>query len=389
MRNLKKHLSDMDVPLLIVTIILFIFGLLNIVNASSQAVVIRYGTNLYNYFYKQLLNLLIGLFGTIIILKVPTKKYHHLVPILYIVVLGLLIYLTFFGKAYLGSINWVNIGGFKFQPSEFAKPVMIVMVSLLLERFYSRLRNNQKYTPKDHYNMIGIILLIGILFPILVFVQKDFGTMLILLGIFGVLFLGSPIQNSEKKQTIIFLMIVLVFAIFIYTGKNGSLFTEEQLSRFDFRDPCENYEEGGYQICNGFIAINSGGLLGVGIGNSKQVSYLPESHTDSVFAIIAEEYGFIFCTLIFVLYIIVLYRIFRLSSLSNTIRGKYICLGVGTYIALHLIINLGGLFGSMPLTGVPLPFLSYGGSYTISLACSLAIVQRVCIEKSKQKIRIR
>lgn len=389
MRNLKKHLSNMDVPLLIVTIILFVFGLLNIVNASSQAVVIRYGTNLYNYFYKQLLNLLIGLFGTIIILKVPTKKYYQLVPILYIIVLGLLIYLTLFGKAYLGSVNWVNIAGFKFQPSEFAKPVMIVAVSLLFEIFCSRLRNNQKYTPKDHYNMIGIILLIGIIFPVLVFVQKDFGTMLILLAIFAIMFLGSPIQNNEKKQTIIFLIIVLIAAIFIYTGKNGSLFTEEQMSRFDFRDPCENYEEGGYQICNGFIAINSGGLFGVGIGNSKQVSYLPESHTDSVFAIIAEEYGFIFCTIVFILYAIVLYRIFRLASLSNTIRGKYICLGIGSYIALHLIINLGGLFGSMPLTGVPLPFLSYGGSYTISLACSLAIVQRVCIEKSTQKIRIR
>ena len=150
-----------------------------------------------------------------------------------------------------------------------------------------------------------------------------------------------------------------------------------------------NYEEGGYQICNGFIAINSGGLFGVGIGNSKQVSYIPESHTDSVFAIIAEEYGFILCTGIFLLYILVLYRIFRLASISKTIRGKYICLGIGTYIALHIIINLGGLFGSMPLTGVPLPFLSYGGSYTISLVCSLAVVERLAIEKQNEKIRIR
>ena len=266
---------------------------------------------------------------------------------------------------------------------------LIISVSLLLERFCSRLLNNQKYSSKDHYNLIGIILLIGILFPILIFIQKDLGTMLILGGIFGVLFLGSPIQKEEKIRTIFFLFVTFILACFVYVAKTGGLLTEEQKTRFDFIDPCSNYEEGGYQICNGFIAINSGGLFGVGIGNSKQVSYIPESHTDSVFAIIAEEYGFILCTGIFLLYILVLYRIFRLASISKTIRGKYICLGIGTYIALHIIINLGGLFGSMPLTGVPLPFLSYGGSYTISLVCSLAVVERLAIEKQNEKIRIR
>lgn len=389
MKQIKKNLSNMDIPLLIASIILFVFGLLNIVNASSQAVVIRYGTNLYNFFYKQLINLLIGLFASFIIIRIPTKKYHQLMPIIYIAVLGCLVYLTLFGESYLGSVNWINIAGFKFQPSEFAKPVMIISVSLLLERFCSRLLNNQKYSAKDHYNLIGIILLIGILFPILIFIQKDLGTMLILVGIFGVLFLGSPIQKEEKIRTIFFLFVTFILACFVYVAKTGSILTEEQKTRFDFIDPCSNYEEGGYQICNGFIAINSGGLFGVGIGNSKQVSYIPESHTDSVFAIIAEEYGFILCTGIFLLYILVLYRIFRLASISKTIRGKYICLGIGTYIALHIIINLGGLFGSMPLTGVPLPFLSYGGSYTISLVCSLAVVERLAIEKQNEKIRIR
>lgn len=389
MKNVKKFISDMDVPLLVVSIILFVFGLLNIVNASSQAVVIRYGSSLYAYFYKQLVSLFLGFIGTLIILKIPTKRYYKLAPLLYIVITGLLFYLAFFGKSYLGSANWVDIGGFKFQPSEFAKPVMIVAVALLFERFCSRLRNNRKYTKSDHFKLIGIIVFIGILFPALVFLENDLGTMMILVAIFGVLFLGSPIQREEKMQTIIFVLIAVILAFFVYSAKKGSFFTAEQLSRFSFRDPCSNYEEGGYQICNGFIAINSGGLLGVGIGNSKQVSYLPESHTDSVFAIIAEEYGFMFCTIIFVLYLIVLYRIFNLASRVSTIRAKYICLGVGTYIALHIIINLGGLFGSLPLTGVPLPFLSYGGTYTLSLVCSLAIIQRISIEKNNERIKIK
>lgn len=389
MKNVKKTLSNMDMPLLIVSIILFVFGLLNIVNASSQAVVLRYGYGLYSYFYRQLATILIGVFASFIILKIPTKQYHKLIPILYLIILSLLMYLFLFGTSYLGSINWINIGGFKFQPSEFAKPVMIVTIALFFEKFCSKLRNKKLYTQADHFRLIGIILFLGILFPALIFLEKDLGTTIILVLIFGIMFIGSPILKNEKFITIVFLLFVILLGALIMFIKNGAILSEEQKSRFDFVDPCSNYEEGGYQVCNGFIAINSGGLFGVGIGNSKQVSYLPESHTDSVFAIIAEEYGFIICSIIFVLYLIILYRIFNIASTTSTLRGKYICLGVGSYIAIHIIVNLGGLFGLMPLTGVPLPFLSYGGSYTLSLICSLAVVQRICMEKNMERIKIR
>ena len=388
MKKSRRLLKDMDMTLLIVTLILFIIGLLNIVNASSQAVVLRYGTGIYHYFLHHLLSLFIGLIAFIFIINVPTKKYHNgLFTFIYLGELGLLMYLYMFGKSYLGSVNWIKIAGFSLQPSELAKPIMIIAVSLLFEKFCSRLRNNKKYTRSDHYKMIGIIILIGALYPGLVFLQKDLGTTIILVGIFSVLFLTSPIQASEKFQTILAVIVALIIGAFVLSIKsNGNLLSEEQKSRLDFYDPCSSYEEGGYQTCNGFIAINSGGLFGVGIGNSKQVSYLPESHTDSVFAIFAEEFGFIGGTIIIVLYLIVLYRIFDLASHVTEIRNKYICLGIGTYIFIHIFINLGGLFGMMPLTGVPLPFLSYGGTYTITLICSLAIVQRIHIEKRREKM---
>jgi len=387
MKKLRKTMLDMDKVLLVVSIILFVFGLLNIVNASSQAVVIKYNTSLYNYFYKQLFSLIVGLFATILIIKIPTKKYYFLGPVIYAIITCALIYLSVFGDMYQGSINWIKIGGFSFQPSEFAKPVMIILVAILFERFYKRLRN-EKADKVSRMNLIGIIIMVGCFFPCLVFFQKDLGTMIILSAIFGLLFLSSPILKVDKLQTIIFMFVVIFIGALIIVARTGSLLTKTQLSRFDFYDPCSEYEDGGYQICNGFIAINDGGLLGVGIGNSKQVSYIPESHTDSVFAIIAEEYGFLFCSIIFFLYIVVLYRIFRLASKANTIRGKYICYGIGIYIGLHIIVNLGGLFGSMPLTGVPLPFLSYGGSFTLSLMCSLAVIQRISIEINNQKIKV-
>ena len=107
-----------------------------------------------------------------------------------------------------------------------------------------------------------------------------------------------------------------------------------------------------------------------------------------MFAIIAEEYGLIICTLIFICYLIVFFRILKLASRTSSIKGKYICLGIGIYIFLHFLVNLGGLFGIMPLTGVPLPFLSYGGSYTLALIISLAVVQRIHIETEREKIKI-
>lgn len=382
MKLINKTLKDMDKILLLITTLLFIFGLFNIVTASSRAAVIRYNTSLYSYFFKQLVSIIVGLVATIFILKIPTKKYGYFGAAFYIVVLFLLLYVLFFVAEQQGSKNWIVIKGFgTIQPSEFAKPAMIIMVSFMFEKMFKNLRNPNI----NHYNSIAKILFIGCLYPAIIFLCKDLGTMIVITVIFGVLFITSPILKQEKIRII---GTVIFVGILILLFKGSSIFTPAQLSRFNFFDPCNDYYEGGYQICNGFIAINEGGLFGSGIGESKQVSYIPESHTDSVFAIIAEEYGLIICTLIFLAYLVVFFRIFKLSSRTSTIKGKYICLGIGVYIFLHFLINLGGLFGIMPLTGVPLPFLSYGGSYTLSLMISLAIVQRIHIETEREKIRV-
>ena len=382
--KIKKLFQNIDKPLFFVMCIIIIFGLLNIVTASSRETVVRYDQSLYHYFFQHSLMLTIALIGSVAIINVPTKYYKLIGPVLYLISLGLLIYLSVTGTSERGSVNWLSIAGFTFQPSELAKPVMIVCLALTFEFFYKKLRN----TKLNHYDIIGFILLIGLIMPVIVFLQGDLGTCLIILGIFAVMFIASPVLKIDKFKTCIFMLIVgLIGVLGIYSIK-GYILTDAQLKRFDFFNPCSKYEKSGYQICNGFIAINSGGLLGVGIGNSTQKSYIPESHTDSVFAIIAEEYGFLITTVILFLYIVVLYRILRLASLSGTVRGKYICYGISLYIFLHILVNLGGLFGSLPLTGVPLPFLSYGGSFTLSLTVALAIVQRIHIEYKNEKIRI-
>lgn len=385
MKKIFNTIKDMDRVLLFISIGLFIFGLFNILTASSQASVLRYNASLYKYFIKQLEFLLIGLILFLCILSVPTKSYNFFGKIAFYGVLFLCILVIFIGENYSGNQNWIPLFGFTLQPSEFAKPALIVYLSMLFERFYKKLRN--KAIP--HGNMIALIVFSCIIFPMLIiFTQRDLGTGIIVTLIASLLFLASPIMRKEKLAVVGLMSIVLVIMGLIYMFGSKSVLSDSQSSRLDFFDPCSKYESGGYQICNGFIAINSGGLFGVGIGESRQKSYIPESHTDSVFAIIAEEYGLLVTTLIFFLYVVVLYRILHLSSVVSTIRGKYICYGVAIYIFLHIFVNLGGLFGSMPLTGVPLPYLSYGGSFTLSFIIALALVQRVHIEYKNEKIKI-
>ena len=385
MKSLSKAIKNMDKPLFVITTLLFLFGLLNIVSASSQTAVLKYHSALYSYFYRQLITILLGLFLGIFIIKTPTKSYKLMGPLFYIIVLlaSLAVSFSSFGANYSGNNNWINIKGFTFQPSEFAKPIIVVCMALLFEKYYEKL-NSIKTEPKEKYNIIGKILIVGLTFPFIIFMQRDLGTMIIILLIFFILFTTSPVPNSYKLRTLGLCAILGFIALLIYSSK-GSMLSNAQASRFNFFNPCSRYENGGYQICNGFIAINSGGLFGNGIGESKQISYIPESHTDSVFAIIAEQYGLILTTIIFILYVIILKRILNLAINCNNIKNRYICLGIASYIFLHILINLGGLFGIMPLTGVPLPFLSYGGSFTITLICSLAIVQRIAVEYNIKK----
>lgn len=384
-RKIKNNFRDLDKTLFIVTVGLFIFGLLNIVTASSSESVTRYNMSLYYYFFQQLKMLGAGFFISFFIINIDTKKYRFFAPIAFFIILAVLIYLLIAGTDTRGSRNWISILGFRFQPSEMAKPIIVICLGLLFETFYRKLRNKKI----KHYDMIGVILFVGLLIPIIVFLQKDFGTMFILVCIFGVMFLASPIYRIEKLKTIILLIVLAFVGGLIMISQKGYILNKTQMNRFNFFNPCQRYETGGYQVCNGFIALNQGGLFGVGISKSTQkYSYIPEPHTDSVFAIIGEEYGVLRCSILFILYIVILKRILNLSSIANTIRGKYFCLGISTYIFMHILVNLGGLFGVLPLTGVPLPFLSYGGSFTISLVCALAVVQRVAIETKNKKIKL-
>lgn len=386
---IKQNLKNMNGLLLFLTMLMFIYGLFNIVTASSREAEVMYNVSLYYYFFRQLKMLILGLIGSLIIINVDTKKYPFISFILYIVIFGLLIYMLFHGTADRGSINWINLPFIgRFQPSEAAKPISIVFFAFILDKLSKQVNNESN----QRWRYIIALFLVMFILPGIIFFQNDMGTAFILLSITGIMFLGGPVKTKDKilAGMVCALLICLVGGA-RYVIK-GYVLTKEQVSRItDFVKPCNKYTDGGYQACNDFIAINNGGLRGVGIGESKQkYSYIPEPHTDSVFAIIAEEYGFIFTTAIMVIYFLILRTILKIAYDADNLMNKYICLGCAGYIFLHIIINIGGLIGLLPMTGVPLPFLSYGGTFAISLIGMLAIVQRVAIETNlnKKKVKI-
>lgn len=367
----KKIAKYLDKPLLIVSVILFVIGLIMVFSASNVTAYMSHEVSPYNYFIKQALFLVAGIILFLVMIKFTTKAYGMFSWGLLLIIIVSLLLLLIIGKSKNQAISWYDLGPISIQPSEFAKIVTIVW----LARYYEK---NKKMTS---YGKSLFPLFICGTIALLVFLQPDLGTTIIYSVIVAVMFLAAPILKEIKTKTFFGILGLVVFAGVILLGSGKSVLLERQVERFDFSNPCDKLLTSGNQVCNCYIAINNGGLTGVGLGNSTQkYLYLPEPYTDFIFAIIVEELGVLFGIGIIILYMFLLYRILKIGRESPTNRGALLCYGIAVYIFLHIAINLMGIFGMMPMTGVPLPFMSYGGSFTICLIAALTIVQRVSVE---------
>lgn len=379
---MKKLIGKMDLWLLLIIILLSAFGLVMIYSSSSIAAVLRYNVEASYFFKKQSFITVIGfIIGFLIISRIPTKYYRFLVPFLAFGIISALGLLFLYGRITNGAQSWYRAGIYAIQPAEFAKSIMIICVAVMYNRIYCNKKSN-KYA-----SFIPLIFCLTL--AILIGIQPDLGGALIVAGIAILTYLSLPLNKELKRKIFQFLGIgIVLFAIvFLFTGK--TLLNSMQSSRFNFLNPCSRYQEDtGYQVCNGYIAIHNGGLFGVGLGDSSQkYLYLPESHTDFVFPIICEELGVLVGILILGLYIALLYRIYLISQKASNLRNSLLAYGTFLLILAHVLVNILGVLGLIPLTGVPLPFLSYGGSFNINIICMLFIVERVAIENVEYENR--
>lgn len=378
---MKKEFKYLDKILLFSTIVLFIVGLIMIFSASNITAYMKQGDSPYAYFLRQAIFLIGGLIASIIIIKINTKFYKRasfVIVVILTIILGILLVK---GKITNGATSWIYIGPFGFQASEFIKAFSIIWISCYYE--YKSLKLDNWWTVLFPL----LVLAIGIFF---IFLQPDLGTLIIYVTGVVVVFFLSPVQKKIKNILSISAIGVVLLGIVVLGSSAGKLLTPQQLSRFDFFNPCSKFQTSGNQVCNGYIAINNGKLFGVGLGKSTQkYLYLPEPYTDFIFAITMEELGLLLSIIILFLMMVVIWRILLIGKRSFSTRGALICYGFATIIFIHILVNLGGLFGIIPLTGVPLPFISYGGSFTLTLIGMLSIVQRIHIETREKEEKIK
>lgn len=383
---MRKLFSKMDIPLFIMVILYVALGLVMIYSASNITAVVRYGYQPYHFFIRQAIFVLASFFiGFLIVIRFPTRNYGALAWPLVFLLIGSLALLFVKGKIAGGAISWFDLKFFKVQPSEFAKSILVIFMAI----YYNKLHYKKVKNIYAYFVPLGFAaIIIG-----LVFMQPDLGSAAIIAGIVFLTFISIPVvqNNIMKFIKIIAIGCILAMVAFLYSGND--FLSSIQKGRLNFRNPCSRYTDTtGYQVCNGFIAINNGGLFGVGLGNSTQkYLYLPESHTDFIFPIIVEELGLVTGIIIILGYAYILARILKIAKTSENLRCSILAYGTFWYFTLHILVNLLGVLALIPLTGVPLPFLSYGGSFTVNAIIMIFVVERVNIEnkinKTKREIK--
>lgn len=385
LRSFKKRLKHLDIGIIISFIILSVIGVIMVYSASmvpASKGSLTNGTPIEaNYFMKKqfiffilsvCIILFISMYFNIKMLRNANTQKFLIVGTFALLILTLLI-----GKDVNGSRNWINLGLFSLQSSEFLKLVAIFYLSYILDK---KLTNNRDYKLKNIVPPLGV-LGVGLA---LVLMQGDLGGTLLTVAIIVAILMYSDIKNKIKIQILTITSIPVVLYIFytlVFDSKN--LYRMKRIKVV--LDPFK-YENGdGYQLTNALVSISNGGVFGRGLGNGiLKLGYLPEPHTDFIFTVISEELGLIGVLLILLMYGFIILKGFIYANKTRNHFYKLICVGVVSYLFMQVFVNIGGVSGLIPLTGVTLPLLSYGGSSMLSISIALGILLAVIREIKKE-----
>lgn len=350
---MKKHI---DYPLLISVLIISIFGIIMIYSASSIWAEFKY-QDAFKYVRQQAIFFIVGIFIMLFCSKINLnfiKKKANLILIGCFILL-ILVLIPGIGSIRNGSRSWFGIGGFGIQPSEFAKLGLIIYTAKYLEK-------NNKYMQNVKKGALPIFIVIGVFF-LLIMLEPDFGTaMVIALTLIALIFIsGLKISFFVKVGVLGLAGIVALIIAAPY-----------RMARIiSFLNPWSDPLGSGYQIIQSLYAIGPGGLLGQGFLKSRQKHfYLPEPQTDFIFSIISEEFGFLGVIIVCSFFFFIFYRMLKIALSSNDLFKKYLVFGLAFGIFIQAALNLAVVVGLIPVTGVTLPFFSYGGSsLLISMIC--------------------
>ncbi len=378
-KNRKSYRTnrDPDMILLVISAFLTLFGWV-MVYSSSVIVTFSQDKSSWYYFLRQLFWIIAGSIGGYILYKIDYKKYPKIAPFLISAAIILLILVLIIGVDINGSKRWIRFPLFDFQPSEFAKLAFIIYLSSWLSRAKKAIKHKSKW---KNYLMVDMIPFLAILFLILtlVLLEPDLGTT----GIIGIVALGMFYLSGEGA-----LHNFGFFSIMITGGLVGVLaavLESYRLSRIQtyltvLKTGMPDDRLGsGYQLSQVLIAVGSGGFLGAGFGQSKQkFNYLGETaFSDTIFAVIAEELGFLGASLVVSAFLYFGIRGFKIALNAPDRLSALLASGITIWITLQAFLNIAANIGLIPLTGIPMPFVSYGGSSMIVTLCGLGILLNI------------
>lgn len=295
-----------------------------------------------------------------------------------------------------GSHAWIRIGSFTIQPAEFMKVIMILFLSFhfgeieeycQIPRNITRQKKEELQKRKLWYCILRPILAIFIAFFVGVFLQKDMGSSLIMAFICMMLFFITPRPYYTKYKKLALILLVIGFILILLSAT--FILKPYQLGRiYTWLNPLGDIEGDGWQLTNALIAFATGGLFGKGFGSSTQkYGYIPESHNDFIVAIIYEELGLVGFMLFLIPYVIIIYKMFHYALRIKDTKSKLILYGVGLYFFTHLLVNVGGVSGFIPMTGVPLLLISSGGSSTLAAMMGSGIAQSIIAKYNRDLLK--
>ena len=370
--GIKSVFSHYDFYLVMLVLSVSAFGLLMIFSASAYRAQYYY-EDAHLYVRRQGIFLAGGItlmiITSLIDYKIYLKKIKFLnirpVVVLYLLCLGLHLYIFFAGYSVNGSSRWIQLGGgFNLQPSEISKVCFVLGGAFVIER-KKRLIN----TGRTIRNFLGVMFIFVLFAPILVLVALQNLSSAVILG--GILACLLFVVSMDKKGFFMAMVIPVVGAVIMIFAKG---YRSERLTHFLYPETMDSAD----QIIQGLYAIGFGGLRGRGFGNSVQkLGNMPEVHTDMIFTIICEEFGILGGIAVIGLFLLLLWRIFLIALKSPDLYGGLIATGVFAQVAVQVVMNIAVVTNSIPATGVPLPFISYGGSNLMILMAEMGIVLNV------------
>ncbi|MEC5422988.1 rod shape-determining protein RodA [Virgibacillus sp. C22-A2] len=374
--RIRSVFDKIDYLLLFCMILLFIISLFAIYSASGQ-----YSADPTFFLIRQTVWFCIGLVAMFFILFLEYEHYRALAIPMYIAGVLSLLFVDLFGVSNKGSQRWIAIGGIEIQPSEFVKLILIIMLATAVYKITEKYKTTSK---RDLYILISIFILSIIPFYF-IFAQPDLGTALVTIAIAATILLVSGISFTYILLIglAVILFLLLLTWLFIYQPDIfNMLFKEHQLTRiYGWLQPEFYAGSFGYQLSGARLGIGSGGLFGNGFQNGfiAQSGRVPEIHTDFIFTVIGEEFGFLGASVLLLIYFVLIYRMIIIAINCKDRFGMYIIAGVIGLFTFQIFQNIGMTIGMMPITGLTLPFISYGGSSLLTSMIAVGVVLNVHI----------